>query len=184
MRGSAIRSENIRNWVQTVASGITAIAVLVAGGWAYMQFVQGREYAAKMHIQNQADVVRLNDQLRLVRSRAIIENVGLRKIDLDQMHVCYRVIHPISEKHMPHVLALANNRRSSNISRLPLPCAEERSLALNMRIEPAESERILFDFVITSNDISTISVEVKVEHPKLDNFVWLDDILLDLSDGS
>jgi len=74
---------NIQTVVETVASAVTATALVIGGLWAYFKFVKNRTYRPRLDVELSGQWRQI-DQQHFLQARISVKNIGASKIDLVQ----------------------------------------------------------------------------------------------------
>lgn len=75
--------DNAKDIAGIISSGITALAVVIGGAWAYFKFIRGRTYRPRVEMQLAGQWQRVRGKL-LLQARITIKNVGSSKLKLRQ----------------------------------------------------------------------------------------------------
>ncbi len=89
---------SIKDIVDVLAKSITALATILAGGWAYYRFVKGRVFHPRLILTANAKQLRIEATTYLL-STIELSNVGLSKIDIDAatLRACSLSAEPVPE---------------------------------------------------------------------------------------
>jgi hypothetical protein len=87
----------LKNVVDIVSKVVTALATILAGGWAYYRFIKGRVFVPRLTLAVTSRCLCI-DGTDYVMSRIHLANVGLSKIDIDSstLRVCSLVGRPVA----------------------------------------------------------------------------------------
>jgi hypothetical protein len=75
--------DNIKTGASIISTSITALALIIAGLWAYFKFVRGRTFKPRLEVKLRG-WWRIADDRNLLQVRIILKNIGTSKITLMQ----------------------------------------------------------------------------------------------------
>jgi hypothetical protein len=159
---AASKSWGVSDWkdlLEAISAAATVIGIVVAGGWTYLLFIKNRAKFPWADLSQEIRFKSLTSDKMLVHVTVIAVNTG--KVLLPITHVWTR-LHQISP--VPDAIrdALESGGEpeydgNSEIKWLEIDCRQITHEVGKAEIEPGESERFEFDFIIDSH-IETIAV--------------------------
>lgn len=144
----------------------TVIAIAVAGTWTYLLFVRQRQRYPRATMVQTGLVRDLDATQRVLTVGVALTNIGQRLIQVDYVTTVVQQLAPLGPRALQGALAV----------HAPLDAAGRREImwyrighrrtgfeAHHFEIEPGETERIEFDFVI-ARSVTAIKVRTHVEN--------------------
>lgn len=163
---------------QTVQAMATAIALIVAGFWTYLLFVQNREQAPKADMEHTFTRITLDSDRALLRVAAKVTNTGKvlflagdvtarvqQIIPLASLEQCRRPECP------SQLLSKTGNVRPDGKSIAQWPLLDSYKGAPHFEMEPGESENLVFDLVIPISS-SVVQVYTVLENRSKPGVGW------------
>ena len=78
--------ESAKVVVDIVSGGVTTLATVLGGYWAYYRFVRGRTFEPRLSLAISSRCIR-SDSINYVVCAMEVKNVGLSKVDIDKAHL-------------------------------------------------------------------------------------------------
>lgn len=146
------------SWAE-IQSLVTIITMVVAGIWTYLLFVKNREKYPGASIAHSFDVVELPDDRIFIHVAVEVQNVGKTLVEIEKAKIWLQQILPVNDN---GERALDNHDPSGRdaaklISWPGLAIRDIHWRDKPAEIEPNESDRFDFEFVLSS-DVQVIKV--------------------------
>lgn len=148
------------SWLNANADGIQTLLALLAGAVALIWWLMKREHNYRANIEIKLEHVDLVDGSYLYRVLIILENVGVKRIEIDRVKLFIQQVVPVPDgfqfKHADRCCEF--NWPTLDGSESKLPCAQT--------FEPGESGPIVFDYRISARP-KTVSIYVHLTNKSL-----------------
>jgi hypothetical protein len=92
---SAFDLGRYKDHAATLQALVTILALLVAGGWTYVLFIQNRERNPKASVEHLIQPVPLTEELILLRTAVKVTNIGKVLLSVDDTTVWIQQIMPL-----------------------------------------------------------------------------------------
>ena len=153
--------------VEIVSHGITAVATVSAGAWAYYRFVKGRVFKPRLILSASARRVNMESN-RYVLSSVELSNVGLSRVDIDSaiLRISALSSGPFAEVSVPSRTWLGTSRvllahtwiESGEVLKaqtlLALPAGDERPAVVDYKVVVGDVSFRTEAFVVPPADAS------------------------------
>ena len=131
---------------------LTSLSIL----WAVYEFIIKRNFAEKMNLSHEIDVVEVVDNRIWVRVESIIENIGETRIKVDEIAVSLQQITPLMGDLAEEIV---NNPESfADVAVFPWPVIGSHQMEVVFVLEPGEKHFVANEFVLP-DDIGFIKIE-------------------------
>jgi hypothetical protein len=144
--------------VDILQSIVTVVAVIIGGIWTYNVFISERKNYPHANATLTVAHAKLSDQAVLVRVVAAVENTGTAQMLVNRVVVRVQQIKPMQKEKecvdpnrcAPTEVNHALNERSRTENKFSWPLLQKREVDFDraIRVEPDETERLDFEFVI------------------------------------
>jgi hypothetical protein len=136
-----------KDLVTTIQSGISALALLIGGFWAYLVFIRHRERFPSANVGQTMYTKVLDADHRLIKVTISVANTSTRLLVLDKASVHILQLFPTPSG----VVSSYPNERVlvEDHSEIDWECIGDREMTLkDYRIEPKETDIVCVDFII------------------------------------
>jgi len=144
-----------------IQSLVVVTGVVIGGWWTWFLFIKNRQKYPRANINHEIVHVRLSKEKTLLRVTVNVSNIGSVIISLIKCDIRICQILPLNKETQSvtagYVREDKNGCLDSEIEWFLLRDLERECKKGECEIEPGESEKIYFDFIIDSN-IETVSI--------------------------
>ena len=155
--------KSVQPLVDTIASAVTVVALIVGAVWSRRTIFKKREEAAKIRLSHNIFSIPINEDKRLVRIKLTIENQGSVLVCLDELDTWMYQVKPLPSEILDEKKMLDHNLGCYKWPGV-LGASSRTVKPQNVQIEPNESQDFHFDFVI-ENEIEVVIVYSYVNNP-------------------
>lgn len=134
--------DEIHKWAEITQAAVSAVAVIVAGFWAYLVFVRERRRFPQAVVEHEVHAIVVGENL-FVRANVKIRNVGSMLLTADQITVRVQKMFPMELSAPP-----PNQLSEPDFDWPILSCRQIDWPQGTCEIEPNESQPLPFDFII------------------------------------
>lgn len=150
--------------IEALESGLTALALLVVGGWALLHFGLRRERYPKAKSHHRFIVSPYDDKTFILRVELELENVGQSLVQVREVQNWIQQVHPVALVNGKPFVAAPTREKPE----IPWPKIEERIYKFangEREIEPKEADTLLFDYIVPK-DLEVVTVYSYVANSK------------------
>jgi len=163
-----MESCNIKDLTDIIQAILTSAAILVGGSWSYLLFVRRRQRYPRANLKHEITHRTIGDGFVLLSVAATITNNGEVLLSLASAETRVQQVVPAP----PDLLAAAKKGKDpvvegeTEVQWPPLCSRRSKWDKDQFQIEPGESDRIQYDFIL-KDDVITVGVYTYLKNEKV-----------------
>ena len=165
-----IDRRRLKDLIEIVQSAVNILAIIVAGSWAYMLFIQHREIMPKVKIDLHIVYRDIIDDKTWLRSEVFLENVGNTMLRVREIEARIQLVEPLDDVIVRRLQA-GEHIVDPAYNVVMWPEMGKRNMTINLHLEPGEKDIIPFEFFLPS-EWRTIKIYVFMYNELSTNLGW------------
>jgi len=168
-KGSLV-TETLKDWTEIAHGGLTCLAIVVGGVWAFFRFVWTREFRPRAEIEHSVLLRKLGQTLTLIRVSVTVRNTGLVLLQWKEGFVWLQQVLPCANVDWLTKQLDADSRCKSEAD-WPFVKKKVSLMGCIQEIEPGEFDTAHADFIL-SEELNAVLVYSHVSNAGKKSVGW------------